>query len=118
LRVDFIDALLLRQIPRNPGTAVFVSPLGGVDAPSFVRYLARTKRLAKQVLFATLKVELVPHVPCNEQASFVDRGDGVLMATIRFGYCDEPDIPRALTSAAALRWDPATTRYCITREPG
>jgi KUP system potassium uptake protein len=101
----FIDHIYGLQPPllRTPGTAVFLNR-GKETAPLAMRANVEHNRvLHEHVVILALETLPVPRVPESERLVIDDLGytdDGITHATARFGYMDEPDVPRVISMLA------------------
>ena len=81
------------------GTAVFLNR-GTETAPLALRANVEHNHVRHaHVVIATVQFDTVPRVPDSERVridSLDDPGDGITHVTIRFGYVETPDVPRAL----------------------
>jgi KUP system potassium uptake protein len=110
---DFVDEIAERDPPltRIPGTAVFLNR-NDQTAPLAMRANVQHNHiLHRQVVVLSLETEPVPRVPDDQRLSIDDLGyadDGILHATVRYGYMERPDVPAALRLL-----DPAKTEgFC------
>jgi KUP system potassium uptake protein len=101
----FIDHLHELDPPllRVPGTAVFLNR-GDDTAPLAMRANVEHNRvLHEHVVILALETLPVPRVPEPERLVIDDLGytdDGITHATARFGYMDEPNVPRVISMLA------------------
>jgi KUP system potassium uptake protein len=101
---EFIDELCAREVPvrRVPGTAIFLNP-GDETTPLALRaQVERIHALQERVLLVSVDQANVPRV--RDARRFIVRrvGHGVYQfphVTIRFGYRERQDVPRALRLA-------------------
>jgi KUP system potassium uptake protein len=102
---EFIDRIYALEPPllRVPGTAVFLNR-GKETAPLAMRANVEHNRvLHEHVVILALETRPVPRVPESERLVIDDLGytdDGITHATARFGYMDEPDVPRVVSMLA------------------
>ena len=101
-----IDALLTQlkaqQIPRVPGTAVFLTRTQTDAPPVLVWHLRHNRALHERVLILTTLVESVPRVRGAERLKVENLGEGMWRATARFGFMERPDVPALLRQANVL----------------
>lgn len=99
---DFIEDIRSQKLPRVPGIAVFPHP-NKDSTPLALRANVRHNHvLHEHVLIVSVATAKVPHVAPDEAFAFDDLGysdDGIDHVSIRFGFSDEPNIPRALRAA-------------------
>jgi KUP system potassium uptake protein len=103
---EFIDSLRTRRprVRRVPGTAVFLNRTK-MTAPLAMRAtVAHLHSLSANVVILTVETEPVPHVPPGQRLVMDDLGyrdDGIVHARARFGYMDDPNVPKVLRQVAA-----------------
>ncbi|WP_344092893.1 potassium transporter Kup [Microbacterium deminutum] len=99
---EFIEDIRVQRLPRVRGIAVFPHP-NKESTPLALRANVRHNHvLHEHVIIVSTTTAQVPHVPPSDAFVFDDLGyalDGIDHLTIRFGFSDEPDIPRALRDA-------------------
>jgi KUP system potassium uptake protein len=100
----FVEDVRHRAVPRVPGTAVFPHP-GKDTTPLALRAnVEHNHVLHDNVIIVSASTANVPHVPPSEAFTLDDLGyddDGIQHLSVRYGFSDEPDIPRALREACA-----------------
>ena len=114
----FIQGIDADSMLRVPGTAVFLS--GNPDAVphALLHNLKHNMVLHQRVAVVTVRVEDVPHVPEAEQIAAESLQNGFYRIIVRYGFKDEPDIPKALDRCApfGITFDAMTTSYFLGRE--
>jgi KUP system potassium uptake protein len=94
------------RVERVPGTAVFLNR-NKTTAPLAMRATAdHLHALSEQVVILSIQIEPIPHMPRRGRVKIDDLGykdDGILHATVRFGYMDTPDVPEALRQVAGAK---------------
>ncbi|MFC4244029.1 potassium transporter Kup [Gryllotalpicola reticulitermitis] len=99
--LDFVSHLrdnpdLAAQVP---GTAIFLNP-GSETTPLALRANVEHNHVRhERVAIVSVETETVPRVPRNKRFIVDDLGDptdGIIHITIRFGYTERPNVPRAL----------------------
>lgn len=99
---QFIEEVRVQKLPRVPGIAVFPHPNKESTPLALRANVKHNHVLHENVLIVSTTTAQVPHVPPSEAYVYDDLGytdDGIEHLTIRFGFSDEPDIPRALRDA-------------------
>ncbi|MDR6612064.1 potassium transporter Kup [Leifsonia sp. 1010] len=121
---EFIDNLREQNLPRVPGVAVFPHPNKDTTPLALRANVKHNHVLHEHVIIVSISTAQVPHVPTSEAFTYDDLGyadDGIEHLSIRFGFSDKPDIPRALRAACragALPLDPSDfprASYFISR---
>jgi KUP system potassium uptake protein len=114
--------LFLQDAGRNstsrvPGTAVFMYSDPRATPPALLHNLKHNKVLHERVVFLVVDTANVPHVD-PERALVEDLGNGFYRVTLRFGFMEEPNVPRALAALApqGLEFKHLETTYFLGRE--
>ena len=98
----FIEEVRLQKVPRVPGIAVFPHQ-NKESTPLALRANVKHNHIVhERVIIVSTTTARVPHVPASDAYIYDDLGDaddGIDHLTIRFGFSDDPDIPRALRVA-------------------
>ena len=97
----FIDELHARDysVQRVPGTAVFLNRTKATAPLAMRATVEHLHALSEHVLILSIQTRPVPHVPLADRLAIDDLGytdDGITHVDARFGYMDEPNIPRLL----------------------
>ncbi len=114
----FIEAVAAHPPPRVPGTAVFLTPNPEGVPHAMLHNLKHNKVLHEKVVILTVKFLDVPHTNQEERISVEAMLHEFYRITVRYGFKDEPDIPRdlALCEARGIYLDPMDTSYFIGKE--
>jgi KUP system potassium uptake protein len=99
---EFLADVKARQVPRVPGTAVFISRTAR-DTPPVMRWHVLKNRALHQKLFV-LKVltESVPWIRDAGRLQVTELAPNFWRATAHYGFMERPDIPRLLLQTPAL----------------
>jgi KUP system potassium uptake protein len=114
--MDFLSLIPMRGIPRRPGTGVFVAAEGEVRASTLARFVSNCHQLPEQLVFVKMSVEEVPSVPLGERTRIRRLREGTLLAMVRFGFNDEPDLPQTLRACPGLLTEASSTWYFVEPE--
>jgi KUP system potassium uptake protein len=114
----FLEAVFAFPPVRPDGTAVFLSSSVGIVPNALLHNLKHNKVLHQTNLFLTVQNQEIPKVPVQEQAQMTSLGHDCWQVIIKFGFLDDPDIPKALQqiSSPAWRYDRMTTSYFLSRD--
>ena len=114
----FIEAIASHPPPRVPGTAVFLTPNPEGVPHAMLHNLKHNKVLHEKVVILTVKFLDVPHTNQEERVSVEAMLHEFYRITVRYGFKDEPDIPRdlALCEARGIYLAPMDTSYFIGKE--
>jgi KUP system potassium uptake protein len=82
------------------------------------RLLQGLNALHERMVFFTVLTERIPHVPPGERLSIAPLGHGCFRVIARYGFLEQPHIPRALAQCrqAGVVIDPATAVYVLSPE--
>jgi KUP system potassium uptake protein len=114
----FLRQLMEYPPTRVPGTAVFLTTNRLTVPHALFHNLIHNKVLHERVVFLTVLTEEIPNVPDQERMEIHDLGNGAWRIMVRYGFKDEPDIPRALELCAAkgLEFHMMETSFFLNRE--
>ena len=102
---------------RAPGLAVYMVPNDQVVPPALLGNLEHNHVLHERVLLMRVVRLDYPHAPDADRPSIVTLSHGFSRVELRYGFMDQPDIPRALAllRAPAFRFDLRETSFFIGR---
>jgi KUP system potassium uptake protein len=86
----------LREIPRTPGTAIFITRFRGSIPPLIADHVSQMGSLHEQAVALTVSFSGKPHVEPANRIKFEELGEGFWHVTLRFGFIDTPDVAKAL----------------------
>jgi KUP system potassium uptake protein len=106
------------DIPRVPGTAVYLSPDPETVPSVLMHNLKHNKVLHERIVFLTLVDADEPRIADRErtEVTVMERGR-VYQVNLRFGFMEEPDVPKGLKLLArhGLRFEPMETTFFLGR---
>ena len=117
-----LDRFLSRVAAQRPlrvsGSAVFLTHRSRTTPPGLAATFRLSQVLPEQVVLLTVEIENVPRVPSDGRVEVTSFGDGFFRLIAHFGFMDQPDLPRALTDAAALGLsiDASRATYYLRRD--
>ncbi|MES2771017.1 MAG: KUP/HAK/KT family potassium transporter, partial [Pseudomonadota bacterium] len=114
----FIAALVVSMPIRVQGTAVFMNASSTGVPHALMHNLMHNKVLHERVVIASVQVLDVPYVVDLERVEMHKLEGGFYKMLVRYGFKDEPDIPRALELCAAqgIRFELMETSFFLGRE--
>jgi KUP system potassium uptake protein len=114
----FIEAIGAHPPPRVPGTALFMTPNPEGVPHAMLHNLKHNKVLHEKVVILTVRFLDFPHTNQEERVSVEALPYEFYRVTVRYGFKDEPDLPRdlALCSKYGLEFDAMDTSYFIGKE--
>ncbi|HEX4854843.1 potassium transporter Kup [Arenimonas sp.] len=97
LRIEtFVNSLVAHPPLRVPGTAVFLTPSNQFMPPAMLHNLKHNKVLHERNVLLSVEILGVPRADEAERVVYLDLGHGFARLTLRFGYLEDPNVPRAL----------------------
>ncbi|WP_199235212.1 KUP/HAK/KT family potassium transporter, partial [Azospirillum sp. TSA6c] len=118
-----LDAFIQRQakkgdIHRVKGTAVFMTSSSNTVPIALLHNLKHNQVLHERIVFVTVVVDDVPRVPAKDRVLVEGLADGFYRITVRYGFSQEPNIPKALRlcKAFGLEFDVMATSFFLGRE--
>ncbi|HZA01578.1 MAG TPA: KUP/HAK/KT family potassium transporter, partial [Hyphomicrobiaceae bacterium] len=115
---NFEARLKETSLPRLPGTGIFLSRKGEIPPLAAMRAVEKLGTLHERAVFLTVVNEQVPRIRGARRIAVEDRGNGLYIAKIRYGFMEVPDIPKALRRAnfGGESIDPAEVIYFILHD--
>jgi KUP system potassium uptake protein len=116
---DFVRDLSHKNIPRVPGTAIFLSRDSQGIPTAMLHNIKHNKVVHKIVIILTVIVEETARLAGEERYHWEELGEGVFRLKLRYGFIEDPDIPAALEKLpknAPFKINPMATSYFLGRE--
>ena len=115
---SFIATVEQSHPVRVPGTAVFMTAQAKGTPPALAHNLRHNKVLHHHVVTLMVTTKPVPHVPASDQVEVRPLGNGMFEVVVRYGFMEDPNVPHALSLAAAhgLELDEGDVTYFLGRE--
>jgi KUP system potassium uptake protein len=103
---------------RVPGTAVFMTATNDVVPDALLHNLKHNKVLHQRNLLVTVDTVSAPRAESDERISVTSLGSEFYRVSLRFGFMEDPDVPRAmpLLSQRGLEVDMRDATYFASRE--
>ena len=118
-----LDMFLAQQkdsqsIIRVRGTAIFMTGDTATVPIALLHNLKHNKALHQRVVFMTVQTEDIPRVAARDRVVVEGLVEGFYRITVRYGFVQEPDIPRVLRlcKAFGLEFDMMDTSFFLGRE--
>jgi KUP system potassium uptake protein len=114
----FVEGLAEHPPIRVPGTCAYLFGTPGVAPPALIAALRHHDSLHEQVLVISVLTDERPRVLPLRRAEIVDLERGFHEVILRFGFMDEPDVPKSLEGRVAMELgvDLETITYFLGRE--
>jgi KUP system potassium uptake protein len=118
-----LDMFLAQQkdslsIIRVRGTAIFMTGDTATVPIALLHNLKHNKALHQRVVFMTVQTEDIPRVAARDRVVVEGLVEGFYRITVRYGFVQEPDIPKVLRlcKAFGLEFDMMDTSFFLGRE--
>ncbi|MFA9215478.1 MAG: potassium transporter Kup [Sphingomonadaceae bacterium] len=115
---DFLSSLFVAPPTRVYGTAIFLRGESDGVPHALLHNLSHNKVLHERVVFFTVHILEEPYVSDAEQVEIIDLGHQCYQLNVRYGFKDEPDIPKvlALCDRLGLPFEMMETSFFIARQ--
>jgi KUP system potassium uptake protein len=116
--LDFLVVNLEKKPPiRVPGTAVFLTSDPAFAPTALLHSLKHYKVLHEKNVILTIETADTPRVGLAERVRIEPVGETFLRVTLRFGFMESPNVPKALAIARKLGWqfDIMSTSFFLSR---
>ncbi|MER2263604.1 potassium transporter Kup [Methylobacterium oxalidis] len=109
---EFMHKAEAGSIQRVPGTAVFLTGKSGDTPGALIHNVKHNRVLHAHNLILTVHTEDVPRITDGERVTVKRLSDAFSCVSVRFGFMEMPDLPRALAGAGL---DAGDFSYFLTR---
>ena len=110
---------MLEKMPpqRVPGTAVFLTSNATLAPTALMHSLKHYKVLHEKNVILTVEIARMPRVDLNERVRMEPISETFVRVTLRFGFMESPNVPKALAIARKLGWqfDIMATSFFLSR---
>lgn len=100
---DFFDLMRVELPKRVPGTAVFMTSSLSGTPQALVHNFVHNRAVHQHVVLLTILTDDAAHVSAKDRYTLEPLQEGFLRIVARYGFMEEPDVPRLLTQAGLLR---------------
>jgi KUP system potassium uptake protein len=118
ISLDHLVGMLERKPPtRVPGTAVFLTSTPDSAPTALMHSLKHYKVLHEQNVILTIETADTPRVHSAERVRMEPVGETFTRVTLRFGFMETPNVPKALAIARKHGWqfDIMSTSFFLSR---
>ncbi len=114
----FWERMNCKKLPRVPGIAIYLTSRNDAAPSALVQNIKHNKSLHETVVLLTVFTERHPRVLGSRLLLSEELEQGFRRITLRFGFAEQPDVPKALREATGLGFtlDESKTSYFIGRE--
>jgi len=115
--IDLVKNLEKKPIHRVPGTAIFFTSDPESAPTALLHSLKHYKVLHEENVILTLVTDELPRVSADERVTMDYISKTFARITIRYGFMENPNVPRALSLARKLGWqfDIMKTSFFLSR---
>ncbi|MFD1796180.1 potassium transporter Kup [Paracoccus aurantiacus] len=118
VQTDMLAQKLAEKPPtRVEGTAVFLTADPSVVPPALIHNLKHNRVLHERNFIVRVESANTPRVEDADRVRIEDVAPGFWKASLRFGYMEQPNVPRALAEAKRFghKFDIMSTSYFLNR---
>jgi len=99
---DFLKKITAANVPRVPGTAVFLTRAERDTPPVLVWHIKHNRALHEHVLVLRVEIQSVPWVSWQDRMTVKEVAPGFWRADARYGFMERPHIPELLAAGKSL----------------
>ena len=99
---EFLKRISAENVPRVPGTAVFLTRAERDTPPVLVWHIKHNRALHEHVLVLRVAIQSVPWVSPRDRLTIVEIAPGFWRADARYGFMERPHIPELLADSKSL----------------
>jgi KUP system potassium uptake protein len=118
ISLDHLVSMLEKKPPtRVPGTAVFLTSTPDSAPTALMHSLKHYKVLHEQNVILTIETADTPRVHSSDRVRMAQIGETFSRVTLRFGFMETPNVPKALAIARKHGWqfDIMSTSFFLSR---
>jgi KUP system potassium uptake protein len=114
---DLVAMLEKKPPQRVPGTAVFLTGNPGFAPTALMHSLKHYKVLHDKNVILTVETAMTPRVDLSGRVRLEQLTESFSRVTLRFGFMETPNVPKALAIARKLGWqfDIMSTSFFLSR---
>jgi KUP system potassium uptake protein len=108
----------IAKVHRVPACAVYLTSSHEGIPPALLHNLKCNLVVHETVLLVMVETMLTPKVEAGARLVHADLGGGFSRVTIRYGFAESPDVPKALAPLmeSVPRFNPITSGYFLSRQ--
>jgi KUP system potassium uptake protein len=99
---EFLARIAAKNIPRVPGTAVFLTRTERDTPPVMVWHVRHNRALHEHLFVLRVEIQSVPWVSSRNRIAIEEVAPNFWRADARFGFMERPHIPELLTTSQSL----------------
>jgi K+ transporter len=97
---SLLDSIGPGRVHRPQGTAVYLTAFSGNAPNCLLHNLKHNEVLHEHVVLLTVEVPDEPYVAADQRSQITHLGKGVHRMVLRYGFIEQPDVPRDLSQLA------------------
>ena len=115
---NFLTVISSSLPQRVEGTAVFMTGNLHIAPSALLHNLKHNRVLHQRIVILSVITEDIPHVPESQRCELEDAGEGVFLLVLHYGFMDEPDVPKVLSTVevGGLPFELMQTTFFLGRE--
>ena len=98
---EFMRSIRSQNIPRVPGTGVFLTRTARDAPPVMIWHVKHNRALQENLFVLNVVTESIPWIKNSERLLVSEVQPNYWRATVRFGFMEKPDIPAVLKQACS-----------------
>jgi len=99
---DFLKKIAASNVPRVPGTAVFLTRAERDTPPVLVWHIKHNRALHEHVLVLRVEIQSVPWVSARDRMTVTEIAPNFWRADAHYGFMERPHIPELLAASKSL----------------
>ena len=99
---EFLAGLVANNVPRVPGTAVFLTRTAQDTPPVMIWHVRHNRALHEHVFVLRVEIMSVPWVSSRNRVTLTEVAPNFWRADTQFGFMERPHIPELLTTSKSL----------------
>jgi KUP system potassium uptake protein len=99
---EFLAGLVANNVPRVPGTAVFLTRTAKDTPPVMIWHVRHNRALHEHVFVLRVEIQSVPWVSSRNRITLTEVAPNFWRAEARFGFMERPHIPDLLATGKSL----------------
>jgi KUP system potassium uptake protein len=113
---DFLSGPM-PDVPHVPGNAVYLTSDPTLVPSALFHNLKHYKVMHETTVFLNVLNEEIPYIDAERRLQLAELAPGVYSVALRFGFREEPDVPRALQGLTrfGLELEPMRTTFFVAR---
>lgn len=108
---DFFEIMHVERPARVPGTAVFMTSAAAGTPPPLLHNFVHNRVVHQHIVLLTIVTDHAAHVPASTRCSREELEQGFVRLIARYGFMEQPDVPRLLIEQGLIKSVEHTTFF-------